>query len=134
VILGIGTDLCDIRRIEALLDKYGDRFLAKVFSDDERAYIASRPLNQRAGACAKRYAAKEACAKALGSGIADGVRLGDLCVVRQPSGKPVMVLAGGAARRLAAMTPPGGDARIELSLSDEYPLAMAYVVIHAVMS
>lgn len=131
MILGIGNDLCDIRRIETVLDAHGDRFLARVFSEGERAYIASRPETQRAATCAKRYAAKEACAKALGTGIAHGVYLRDLSVVRDSNGKPGMALTKGAAAQLARLTPQGRQARIELSLSDEYPLAMAHVIIQA---
>lgn len=132
MILGIGNDLCDIRRIEAVLDQHGERFLARVFSQGERAYIASRPSAQRAATCAKRYAAKEACAKALGTGIAHGVYLCDLSVVRDDNGKPGMVLTNGAAVQLARLTPPGKQARVELSLTDEYPLAMAHVIIQVV--
>ena len=131
-IIGIGNDLCDIRRIETMLERYGDRFLVRVFSPDEQAFIKSRPPQARAATCAKRYAAKEACAKALGTGIASGIYLSDLSVTRTDAGKPGMVLTGGASAHLASLTPQGRKARIELTLTDEYPLAMAHVLIWVV--
>ena len=134
MILGLGIDLCDIRRIEALLEQFGDRFLEKVFSDEERAYIVSRPARLKAGTCAKRFAAKEACAKALGTGIAHGIQFKDLCVTSDPAGRPGMELRGRARARLDAMVPPGHSARIEISLTDEYPMAMAQVILHALIS
>ena len=131
MILGLGNDLCDIRRIEAVLDRHEQRFLARVFTEAEQALIVSRPRTQRAATCAKRFAAKEAVAKALGTGIAHGVYLTDIGVVTDSLGKPGVCLSGGAAARLASMAPPGQSARIELSMSDEYPLAQAVAIIFA---
>lgn len=130
MILGIGNDLCDIRRIEKSLDRYGDRFIERVFTDAERDRAERHP-NQRAASYAKRFAAKEAFAKALGTGIAHGVFLRDIAVVNLASGKPTLALANGAADQLARLVPPGMVARIDLSMTDEYPLAQAMVVISA---
>lgn len=130
MILGLGSDLCDIRRIEASLAKFGERFTLRVFSAVERAR-AERRAHARAGSYAKRFAAKEACAKALGTGFRDGVFLSDLRVVNLPSGQPTLELHGGALARLRAMLPPGHAAHIALSLTDEYPYAFAQVIISA---
>jgi holo-[acyl-carrier protein] synthase len=129
VILGIGSDLCDIRRIEETLDRFGERFLARCFTEVERTRSERR--SARAASYAKRFAAKEACAKALGTGLRHGVFWRDMGVVNLPSGKPSMRLTGGAAARLAAITPPGAEAAIHLTISDEGPLAQAFVVIEA---
>jgi holo-[acyl-carrier protein] synthase len=131
VILGIGSDICDIRRIERVLERFGDRFLARVFTEAERARAERRSGTNRSGTYAKRFAAKEACAKALGTGFARGVFHSDLGVVNLPGGQPTMRLAGGAAARLAALTPPGHAARIDLTMTDEYPYAYAQVIISA---
>lgn len=130
MILGVGTDLCDIRRVEKTLKRFAGRFSQRVYSESERkdAEARARPAN----AYAQRYAAKEACAKALGTGFSDGVFWRDLVVENLPSGQPVMTLGGGAGKRLDAMTPAGMTARVDLSLSDEYPLAQAVVIISAV--
>ncbi|HZS82696.1 MAG TPA: holo-ACP synthase [Stellaceae bacterium] len=130
MILGIGSDLIDITRIERTIARYGERFLNRVFTDIERAKSERRA--NRIASYAKRYAAKEACSKALGTGFRSGVYWRDLGVVNLASGRPSMVLTGGALRRLQAMTPPGMTARIDLSLTDEPPLAQAVVVITAV--
>lgn len=132
MILGLGTDLCDIRRIERSLERHGLRFTARLFTETERAYADRKPPQARAGSYAKRFAAKEACAKALGTGIAGGVFLSDLGVVNAPGGRPMMILTGGAVLRLASLTPPGMRAQLDLSLTDEYPYAFAQVIISAV--
>jgi len=129
MILGLGTDLIDIRRIERTLDRFGERFIERVFTATERARAEARL--DRAAAYAKRYAAKEACAKALGTGFRHGVYWRDIGVTNRPSGQPVLELSGGAARRLAALTPAGMAAHIDLSLSDEPPLGQAVVIISA---
>ncbi len=129
MILGVGTDLLDIRRIERTLDRFGDRFRSRVFTDRELARCARRAT---VAAClAQRYAAKEACSKALGTGFRQGVFWRDMEVDNLPSGKPFMVLTGGARQRLAALTPPGMVAHLEVSLTDEPPMAQAVVVISA---
>jgi holo-[acyl-carrier protein] synthase len=130
MILGIGSDLIDISRIERTLERYGARFLDRIFTDVERRKSDRRA--HRAASYAKRYAAKEACSKALGTGFRDGVYWRDLGVVNLASGRPSMVLTGGALERLRAMTPPGMIARIDLTITDEPPLAQALVVISAV--
>ena len=130
MIIGIGTDLCNIDRIADSLGRFGDRFVKRCFTDIER-----RRAESRAGApatYAKRFAAKEACAKALGTGIRDGVAWRDMGVVNLPSGKPTMALTGGAAVRLAKLVPPGHEAFIHLAITDEHPMAQAFVVIEAV--
>ena len=127
MILGLGTDLCDIRRIEKTLARHGARFLDRVFTPHEQARCLRRP--QPAAAFAQRFAAKEACAKALGTGMRQGVAWRDIEVDNLPSGKPILRLAGGAARRLRAMTPEGYRSRLDVSLTDEYPLAHAIVII-----
>ena len=129
MILGIGMDLCDIRRVETMLEKYGDRFPRRCFTAIERATADGRAA--RAATYAKRFAAQEACAKALGTGIGQGVYWQDMGVVNEPSGRPVLKLTGGAAARLAALTPPGFETHVHLTLTDEYPLAQAQVVFEA---
>lgn len=131
MIIGIGTDLCDVRRIERTLARHGERFVERVFTAEERRRAERRPV-LRAGTYAKRFAAKEACAKALGTGLRGGVFWRDMGVVNQRSGKPTMQLTGGAAARLAAIMPPGHEAVIHLALTDELPYAQAFVVIEAV--
>jgi holo-[acyl-carrier protein] synthase len=130
MILGVGSDICDIRRIEKSLARFGDRFTLRVYTEAERARAERRPA-QRAASYAKRFAAKEACAKALGTGLKRGVFWRDMGVVNLPSGQPTMRLMGGAARRLAEMTPKGHIPHIQLSLSDDYPLAIGFVIISA---
>ena len=130
MIIGLGNDLIDIRRIERTLDKFGDRFVFRVFPDVERAKSDRRA--NRAASYAKRFAAKEACAKALGTGLRTGVFWRDMGVVNLSSGQPTLELTGGAARRLALMTPKGMRSTISLSLTDDYPLAQAIVIIMAV--
>ncbi|KAA1054866.1 holo-ACP synthase [Azospirillum argentinense] len=136
MILGIGNDLIDIRRIEQSLDRFGDRFIARIFTDVERAKSERRAgaagkHSARAATYAKRFAAKEACSKALGTGFRDGVFWRDMGVVNLPSGQPTMRLTGGALERLQAITPPGMQARIHVTLTDEYPMAEAFVIISA---
>ncbi|MBI1868545.1 MAG: holo-ACP synthase [Methylocystis sp.] len=130
MIIGFGSDLCDIRRIEAALERYGERFTHRCFTDTERARSDARA--GRAASYAKRFAAKEACAKALGTGIRDGIFWKDMGVVNLASGRPTVALTAGAASRLAEMTPPGTKVSIHLTLTDEYPLAQALVLIEAV--
>jgi len=130
MIIGIGSDLIDIRRIEKTLARFGDRFTHRVFTDIERARSERRA--QRAASYAKRFAAKEACSKALGSGIRMGVAWRDMGVVNLKSGKPTMDLKGKSANRLRELTPDGFVARIDLTITDDYPLAQAFVVISAV--
>jgi len=136
MIIGIGSDLCDVRRIQKSLDRFGDRFVQRVFTDLERSKAERRstdgPHSPRAATYAKRFAAKEACAKALGTGFRDGVFHKDMGVVNLPSGQPTLKLTGGALERLHRITPEGMVARIHLSMTDELPLAMAYVIIEAV--
>jgi holo-[acyl-carrier protein] synthase len=129
MILGVGSDLIDISRIERVIDRFGERFLDRIFTEVERGK-SDRRMN-RAASYAKRYAAKEACAKALGTGFRAGIFWRDLGVVNLPSGRPSMVLTGGALTRLQAMTPPGLVARIDLTITDEPPLAQALVIISA---
>jgi holo-[acyl-carrier protein] synthase len=129
MILGIGTDLCDIRRIEQTIARHGDRFLNRIFTTAERR-LAEQRANP-AATYAKRFAAKEACAKALGTGFREGVFFRDLGVVNLPSGRPTMELAGAALCRLQAIVPAGFTAHIDLAITDEYPMAQAFVVISA---
>jgi len=129
MILGIGADLCDIRRIEGTLSRFGDRFVQRVFTEIEMRRSERRA--DRIASYARRFAAKEACSKALGSGLRMGVAWREMGVVNLRSGKPTMALTGGAAARLAAMTPPGHQAIIHLTLTDEPPYAQAFVVIEA---
>jgi holo-[acyl-carrier protein] synthase len=130
MILGIGSDLVDIPRIERAIARHGERFLARVFTEAERAR-AERKAN-RGATYAKRFAAKEACAKALGTGLRAGVFWRDMGVVNLKSGRPTMRLTGGALKRLVAITPEGFEARIDLTITDEGPLAQAFVMISAV--
>ena len=130
MILGLGSDLVDTRRIERTLARFGDRFVARCFTETERQRSERRA--DRAGSYAKRFAAKEACSKALGTGFRRGVFWRDMGVVNLRGGKPTMALTGGAAARLAEITPPGMAAQIDVSLTDEYPLAQAIVIITAV--
>jgi holo-[acyl-carrier protein] synthase len=130
MIVGIGSDLCSISRVEKTLARYGDRFIQRCFTPLEQRKSEGRA--QRAASYAKRFAAKEACAKALGTGLSQGVYWHDMGVVNLPSGKPTMQLTGGAAERLAELIPPGHEAVIHLSITDEHPMAMAYVIIEAV--
>jgi len=130
MILGLGSDICDIRRIESVLARHGERFTHRVFSDAERARAERRPL-LLASTYAKRFAAKEACAKALGTGFRNGVFLSDLRVTNLPSGQPTVSLHGAAFARLQAITPAGHVASVFLSLTDEYPYAYAQVIISA---
>ena len=130
MIVGIGSDLIDIRRVRNTLDRFGDRFTHRCFTDVERARADAR--RRRAETYAKRFAAKEACAKALGTGFRRGVYWRDMGVVNLPGGKPTIALTGGAARRLAELLPEGMEGRIDISITDEPPLAHAIVVISAV--
>ncbi len=130
MIIGIGNDLIDIRRIERTLERFGERFLDRVYTEIERTK-SDRRIN-RAASYAKRFAAKEACSKALGTGFRRGVYWRDLGVVNLPSGKPTLELTGGAARRLDELTPDGMIAQIDLTITDDHPLAEAMVVISAV--
>ena len=130
MILGIGSDLIDVRRIERTMQRHGERFLARIFTATERAVAESRA--RRCETYAKRFAAKEACAKALGSGLRAGVFWRDMGVVNLPSGRPTMKLTGGALMRLQSITPTGCEARIDVTITDEGPLAQAMVVISAV--
>jgi holo-[acyl-carrier protein] synthase len=132
MIVGIGSDLCDIRRIERVLARHGDRFLQRVFTETERARTARRTTSLRPGTLAKRFAAKEACAKALGTGFSQGVFHSDMGVVNLPSGQPTLALSGGALARLSALLPPNTQARLHLTMTDEHPYAFAQVVIEAV--
>jgi holo-[acyl-carrier protein] synthase len=129
MIIGIGSDLCDIRRIEKSLERHGERFTNRIYTDIERAR-AERKAN-RAATYAKRFAAKEACAKALGTGLSRGVFWRDMGVVNQRSGQPTMKLTGGAAERLQALIPAGHEAVIHLTITDEHPYAQAFVIIEA---
>ncbi|HYD31511.1 MAG TPA: holo-ACP synthase [Azospirillaceae bacterium] len=135
MILGLGNDLIDIRRIERTLERFGARFLERVFTDAERAKAERRAHkgrgNNRAATYAKRFAAKEACAKALGTGFSQGVFWRDMGVVNLASGEPTMALSGGALKRLQEITPPGMAARIHVTLTDEPPIAQAVVIISA---
>jgi holo-[acyl-carrier protein] synthase len=130
MIIGLGSDLIDITRIERTLERFGERFVQRCFTDIERAKSDRRA--NRADSYAKRYAAKEACSKALGTGFRKGVFWHDMGVVNLPTGKPTMALTNGAAARLAEITPPGMKPLIELSLTDEPPLAQAIVIISAI--
>jgi len=130
MIIGLGSDLIDIRRIEQAIERYGERFLDRIFTEAERRKCDRRA--NRAASYARRFAAKEACAKALGTGFRFGVFWRDLGVVNQPSGQPRMRLTGGALRRLEAITPAGMTARLDLTLTDEPPIAQAVVIITAV--
>ncbi len=130
MIIGLGTDSVDIRRVERTIERYGERFLARIFTDIERQKSDRRRL--RAASYAKRFAAKEACAKALGTGLSQGVFWRDMGVVNLASGKPTMQLTGGAATRLQALIPRGCTAQIDLTITDDFPVAQAIVIISAV--
>jgi holo-[acyl-carrier protein] synthase len=130
MILGIGSDITDVRRIAKVIERHGDRFLDRVFTATERARADRR--RNRIETYAKRFAAKEACAKALGTGLRAGVWWRDMGVVNLPSGRPTLELTGGAKRRLQAITPAGCEARIDLTITDEGPMAQAFVVISAI--
>lgn len=130
MILGIGNDIIDIRRIEHTIERYGERFLNRIFTDAERSRSDGKA--GRAASYAKRFAAKEACAKALGTGLRNGVFWKDMGVVNLRTGRPTMVLTGGAAKQLERITPPGWEARVDLSLTDDFPHAQAIVVISGV--
>ena len=130
MIIGLGSDLCNIERIAASLERYGDRFLARVFTQEEQRKACTRP-HTMAGTLAKRFAAKEAYSKAVGTGFKRGVFLRDIGVVNALSGAPTLALAGGAAARLDAITPAGHVARVHLTLTDDHPWAQAFVVIEA---
>src|SRR3954453_10395794 len=130
MILGLGSDITDARRIAKVIERHGDRFLTRIFTDIERAKAEGR--KNRAETYAKRFAAKEACAKALGTGIRHGVWWRDMGVINLPGGKPTMALTGGARKRLDTLTPKGHTAQIDLSITDEGPISMAFVVISAV--
>ncbi|MGG6895925.1 MULTISPECIES: holo-ACP synthase [Rhizobium] len=129
MIIGIGSDLIDIRRVEKTMERFGARFTERCFTDIERAKSERR--KNKAASYAKRFAAKEACSKALGTGLAQGVFWRDMGVVNLPSGKPTMQLTGGAAERLAAMLPKNHRAAIHLTITDDFPLAQAFVIIEA---
>ncbi len=130
-IIGLGSDLCNIDRIQNSLDRFGERFLARVFTEAERAKADKRPFT-RAGTLAKRFAAKEAFSKAVGTGFKRGVFMKDIGVINKASGEPTLKLSGGAKERLDAMTPPGHAARIHLTMTDDHPFALAVVVIESV--
>ena len=129
MILGLGNDVIDIRRIEETLTRFGPRFIDRVFTDVEIAKSEKRA--QRAASYAKRFAAKEACSKALGTGFRNGVFWKDMGVVNEPSGKPTIVLTGGARDQLDSLVPPGHKARIHLTITDDFPYAHAFVMIEA---
>src|ERR1700745_86079 len=130
MIIGLGNDIVDIRRVERTIERYGDRFLSRIFTENER--LKSEPRARRAASYAKRFAAKEACAKALGTGFRQGVFWRDMGVVNLPSGRPTLQLTGGAARALEQLTPEGHEVRIDLSITDDFPTAQAIVIISAV--
>lgn len=129
MIIGIGSDLIDIRRVEQSLERFGERFVKRCFTEIEQAKSERR--KNRAASYAKRFAAKEACSKALGTGLANGVFWKDMGVVNLPGGKPTMKLTGGAAEHLAALLPAGHEAFIHLTITDEHPYAQAFVIIEA---
>jgi holo-[acyl-carrier protein] synthase len=130
VVLGLGNDLCNIERIQNSIDRFGQRFLDRIYTPHEQAKAARRPFTATA-TYAKRFAAKEAASKALGTGFRQGVFFRDIGVVNEPSGRPTLALAGGAAARLAAITPSGYRATIHLTLTDDHPWAQAIVLITA---
>ena len=130
MILGIGSDLCNIERIQNSLDRFGERFVRRVFTEVERAKAEGRPFT-RAGTYAKRFAAKEAFSKAVGTGFKRGVFMKDIGVVNQASGAPTLALTGGAKQRLDELTPEGHAAEIHLTMTDDHPFAQAFVVITA---
>jgi holo-[acyl-carrier protein] synthase len=130
MIIGVGSDLVDVRRIEQVIERHGERFLARIFTDTERAKAERRA--RKFETYAKRFAAKEACAKALGTGLRAGVFWRDMGVINLPSGRPTMKLTGGALARLQAITPAGCEPRIDVTITDEGPMAQALVIISAV--
>jgi holo-[acyl-carrier protein] synthase len=130
MIIGIGSDIVDVRRIERVIERHGERFLARIFTETERAKADGRA--RRFETYAKRFAAKEACAKALGTGLRAGVFWRDMGVVNLSSGRPTMELTGGALKRLQAITPKACEARIDVTITDEGPMAQAFVVISAI--
>jgi holo-[acyl-carrier protein] synthase len=130
MIIGLGSDLCNIERIQASLDRFGERFVDRVFTDVERAKAEKRVMT-RAGTYAKRFAAKEAFAKAVGTGFNQGVFLKDIGVVNLPSGSPTLALTGGAKAKLDALTPPGHAVDIHVTLTDDHPWAQAFVILYA---
>jgi holo-[acyl-carrier protein] synthase len=130
MIIGLGSDLCNIERIQASLERYGERFEARCFTDVERAKANQRPFT-RAGTLAKRFAAKEAFSKAVGTGFKAGVFMKDIGVVNGPSGAPTLALTGGAKARLDALTPPGAIVHVHLTLTDDHPWAQAFVILEA---
>lgn len=134
MIIGLGSDMIDITRIERVIARHGERFLGRIFTEAERAKAQRRARSHKmvVATYAKRFAAKEACSKALGTGIRQGVWWRDMGVVNLPTGRPTIVLTGGARRRLDALTPPGYAARIDLTMTDDWPLAQAMVIISAV--
>ncbi|MCB1556688.1 MAG: holo-ACP synthase [Alphaproteobacteria bacterium] len=131
MILGIGNDLTDIRRVERNLTRHGERFVRRCFTEAEISYVETRPSNTQAASYAKRFAAKEACAKALGTGFRDGLTLRHIAICNDQNGRPECVLTGPALDRLKALTPAGRSASLHLSLSDEPPYAQAFVVIES---
>jgi holo-[acyl-carrier protein] synthase len=133
MIIGIGNDLIDIRRVAKVIERHGDRFLDRIFTEAERAKANRRAANEKmvVATYAKRFAAKEACSKALGTGIRRGVWWRDMGVINLPGGRPSMLLTGGALARLQSLTPDGFEARIDLTITDDWPLAQAFVIISA---
>jgi holo-[acyl-carrier protein] synthase len=130
MIIGIGSDITDVRRVAKVIERHGERFLARIFTETERRKAERR--RNRVETYAKRFAAKEACAKALGTGIRGGVWWRDMGVVNLPSGRPTLQLTGGALKRLQALIPPGHEPQIDLTITDEGPMAQAFVIISAV--
>ena len=130
MIIGLGSDLCNIERIQGSLDRFGERFIDRVFTDTERAKAERRTMT-RAGTYAKRFAAKEAFAKAIGTGFNQGVFMKDIGVVNLPSGAPTLALTGGAKLKLDALTPPGHAVDIHVTLTDDHPWAQAFVILYA---
>ncbi len=133
MIIGIGSDMIDIRRVATVIERHGDRFLDRIFTDAERAKAERRAKNHKlvVATYAKRFAAKEACSKALGTGIRRGVWWRDMGVINLPGGRPTMQLTGGALARLEQLTPAGFEPRIDLSITDDWPLAQAFVILSA---
>ena len=136
MIIGIGSDLIDITRVAGVIERHGERFLDRIFTEAERARAERRSKNAKmvVATYAKRFAAKEACSKALGTGIRQGVWWRDMGVVNMPGGRPSMLLTGGALVRLQKLTPPGMEARIDLTITDDWPMAQAFVIISAEMA
>jgi holo-[acyl-carrier protein] synthase len=134
MIIGIGLDVIDIRRVAKVIERHGDRFLDRIYTETERAKADRRAKNEKmvVATYAKRFAAKEACSKALGTGIRRGVWWRDMGVINLPGGRPTMELTGGALARLQSMTPEGHEVRIDLSITDDWPMAQAFVIISAV--